>query len=280
LNTTHHVPGIGQIYTRSGWDTHATWVNLTAGPYTESHAHQDQGSLMIYKDGWLAYDANIDSKSGLMQATNAHGLVRVDSAGTAIKQIASTTSRVHALATGPGWTYAATDLLPAYKNHASIQKMQREMVYLAPDVVVVYDRVQSTAGTTQTWQLATPTQPAISGGTATISNAGHQLKVTRLAPSAGPLSTYSFASTADYTGGWRLDETVAGGDQRYLHVLAIDNAATTIATAGDPMHPGTTLMLSNGKTVTVTFNRDTFGGTLTIDGVTTQLVAGVTPLAE
>ncbi|MBA3452650.1 MAG: hypothetical protein H0T42_06065, partial [Deltaproteobacteria bacterium] len=49
LNTTHHVPGIGQIYARSGWDNQATWVNLTAGPYTESHAHQDQGSLMIYK---------------------------------------------------------------------------------------------------------------------------------------------------------------------------------------------------------------------------------------
>ena len=45
----------------------ATWINLIAGPYTQSHAHQDQGSLMIYKDGWLAYDANVDSHSGLHQ---------------------------------------------------------------------------------------------------------------------------------------------------------------------------------------------------------------------
>ena len=40
---------------------HATWVNMIAGPYTESHAHQDQGSIMIYKGGWLAYDPVIHS---------------------------------------------------------------------------------------------------------------------------------------------------------------------------------------------------------------------------
>ena len=66
----------------------------------------------------------------------------------------------------------------------------------------------------------------------------------------------------------------------FLHVLAIDNAATTIATAGSATTPGTTIMLANGKTATITFNRDTFGGTLTIDGVTTQLSAGVAALAE
>src|SRR5262249_30539068 len=61
----YYASGIGELYARSGWDKHATWINLIAGPYTESHAHQDQGSLMVYKDGWLAYDAVVDSHSGL-----------------------------------------------------------------------------------------------------------------------------------------------------------------------------------------------------------------------
>ena len=69
LGTSYYAPGIGELYARSGWDKHATWVNLIAGPYTQSHAHQDQGSMMIYKDGWLAYDANVDSHSGLRQET-------------------------------------------------------------------------------------------------------------------------------------------------------------------------------------------------------------------
>jgi len=280
LGITHYAPGIGQIYARSGWDRNATWVNLIAGPYTESHAHQDQGSLMIYKGGWLAYDANVDSRSGLAQATTAHGLVRVSSGGQPVRQIGSTQSRVEALTKGAGWSYAATDLTPAYKGNAAIQQVQREMVYLEPDVVIVFDRVVSSTGTTQTWQLATPTQPALSGNTATITNAGHQLRVTRLAPSAGAMSTYDFRGEADFTGGWRLDETQAGGDQRYLHVMAIDGAVTTTAAAGDAANPGTTITLADGRTVTVTFHRDSIGGSLTIDGTTTALTAGLSTFSE
>ncbi len=275
MGTTHYAPGIGQIYSRSGWDRQATWVNLTAGPYTESHAHQDQGSLMIYKGGWLAYDANVDSRSGLAQATTAHSLVRVSSGGQPVRQIATTHSKVEALATGTGWTYAATDLTPAYKGNAAIQKVQREMVYLQPDVVIVFDRVASSAGTTQTWQLAAPTQPALSGNTATITNAGHQLRITRLAPTAGTMSTYDFRGESDFTGGWRLDETQPGGDQRYLHVMAIDGSVTSTAAAGDASNPGATVTLVDGRTVTVTFHRDSIGGSITIDGVTTALTAGV-----
>ncbi|MBA3453848.1 MAG: hypothetical protein H0T42_12205, partial [Deltaproteobacteria bacterium] len=154
----------------------------------------------------------------------------------------------------------------------------REMVYLEADVVIVFDRVATAAGTTQTWQIAAPTQPAISGNTATITNAGHSLRITRLAPSAGTMSTYDFRGEADFTGGWRLDETQAGGDQRYLHVMAIDGAATSTTTAGDATNPGATVTLRDGRTVTVTFHRDSIGGSLTIDGVTTALTPGVTAI--
>ena len=43
-----------------------------------------------------------------------------------------------------------------------MQKVQREIVLLEPDAVVVYDRVTTRAGTQQMWQLATPMQPTIS----------------------------------------------------------------------------------------------------------------------
>jgi len=158
--------------------------------------------------------------------------------------------------------------------------VQREMVYLQPDVVIVFDRVASSSGTTHTWQLATPTQPALSGNTATITNAGHQLRVTRLAPSAGTMSTYDFRGEADFAGGWRLDETQAGGDQRYLHVMGIDGAVTSTAAAGDAANPGATITLGDGRTVTVTFHRDSIGGSLTIDGTTTALTAGLSAFSE
>jgi len=280
LNTVYQATGIGEIYARSGWDTGATWINLIAGPYTESHAHQDQGSLMIYKGGWLAYDANINSHSGLAQDTTAHSLVRIDSGGVPIKQIASTISTVMALKKGASFTYMAADVTPAYRNNAAIQKVQRELVYVQPNVAIVFDRVQSTSSTTQTWQLAVPTAPAISGNTATVTNAGHTLKLTRIAPSAATMSAYNFTADADFNGGFRLDEKVAGGDQRYLHVLAVDGAVASTAPAGSATQPGVTVNLATGQQITVLFNRDTVGGALTLAGVTTPLAAGVDTLTE
>jgi hypothetical protein len=279
LNTTYYASGIGELYARSGWDIHATWVNLIAGPYTEQHAHQDQGSLMIYKDGWLAYDSVIDSHSGLPQETTAHSLVRIDSGGQPVRQVVGTTPRLTALHQGPGYTYAAADLTSAYNGNSAVQKVQREIVYLQPDVVIVFDRVQSAAGTTQTWQLASPVAASISGTGAAIASSGHTLKVQKIA--GGSMAVTPFTSvSSDYASGFRLDETMSGGDNRYLHVLSIDAAASSVAPAGDATHPGVTVAMSNGHTATITFVRDDTGATLVLDGTTKSLAAGVDSLPD
>jgi hypothetical protein len=275
VNTTYYAPGIGEVYTRSSWDKSATWVNMIAGPYTESHAHQDQGSIMLYKGGWLAYDAVVASHSGIDQEVTTHGLVRIDSGGQKVKQSVGTTSKLVGLKTGAKYTYAAADLSAAYKNSA-VQLVQREMVYLKPDVVVVYDRVKSASGTSQTWQLPVPMAPSISGNSATISNAGHQLKVTRVT-GGNSFSTYDYRGGSDFSGGYRLDETQPGGDQRFLHVLSVDGAAMNVAAQGET---GVTIQLSGGGTATVNFDRDNIGATLTMDGQTTTLGAGVENLAN
>ncbi|HEX4419534.1 MAG TPA: hypothetical protein VH165_16590 [Kofleriaceae bacterium] len=279
MNTSYYASGIGELYARSGWDTHATWVNLIAGPYTESHAHQDQGSLMIYKDGWLAYDAVVNSSSGLTQATTAHGLVRITSGGQNVPQVASTTSILTALHQGTGYTHASADLTPAYNGNAAVQKVQREMVYLLPDVVVVFDRVKSASGTSQIWQLASPVSPSISGTLGSFTNAGHTLKVQKL--HGGTMSATNMTSVdPDFTGGYRLDETMPGGDNRYLHVLSIDGSVSSTVAADDATHMGVTVHLASGHNATVTFVRDTPGATLVLDGVTKTLSAGVDKLPE
>ena len=277
LNTAYHADGIGELYARSGWDRAATWVNLIAGPYTESHAHQDQGSIMIYKGGWLAYDANVDTSNGLAQATGAHSLVRIESGGTTVRQVASTISKLTALHQGEGFLYASSDVTPAYKGNAAVQKVQRDLLYLLPDTVIVYDRVQTAGGTTQTWQLATPTAPAIAGASATITNGAHRLAVTRIAPAAATSTVTSLRGTETFTGGYRLDTRTTGGDQRYLHVLGVDGAVRS-ATASGP--DGVTVSLADGRAASVTFDHDGAGATLTLDGTTHTLDATVAALSE
>ncbi|HEU0033422.1 MAG TPA: hypothetical protein VFQ53_22475 [Kofleriaceae bacterium] len=278
LNTAYYAKGIGEVYARSDWGKTATWVNLIAGPYTESHAHQDQGSLMIYKGGWLAYDSVINSRSGLNQDTGSHSLVRIDSGSTPLRQIANTISKVTALHQGPGWVHISADVTAAYGGNSLVQKVQREIVYIQPNIVVVYDRVATSSGTYQTWQLASPVAPSISGNAATFSNAGHTLKVTRMQPSSATTSTYAFSSSSDFTGGYRLNEKVSGADNRFLHVMSIDGAASSITSTGTTSQPGVTINLASGGTATVKFNRDSVGGVLTLAGVTTTLTAAVDAL--
>ena len=277
LGKAYYASGIGQVYARSGWDKSATWLNFSAGAYTESHAHQDQGSLLVYKDGWLAYDGVIDSSNGIIQETGSHSLVRISSGGAPIKQVVNTESQMVGLHHGPGWLYSAADLTPAYGNNANVEKVQREIIYLEPDTIVVYDRVASGASTTQTWQLATPVAPSISGASATIA-AAHELRVQRLVPATGATSSsYNLARTSDYRAGYRLDTTQPGGDRRYLHVLSIDGSVASATAAGET---GVTVALSSGETATIEFARDSIGATLTYRGTTTTLGPGIDALPE
>jgi hypothetical protein len=67
-----------------------------------------------------------------------------------------------------------------------------------------------------------------------------------------------------------------GGDNRFLHVIWIDGAAGSVTPAGAD---GVTLQLGTAS-VTVQFNRDRIGGTLTIGGKSTALVTGVDSVPE
>ena len=263
LGTTYYAAGIGELYTRSSWDPGATWVNMIAGPYTQSHAHQDQGAIMIYKDGWLAYDPVVDSHSGLTQGVDSHSTMRIGSGG----QKNTTDSKLVGLHTGDGFVYAAADLTAAYDGAA--QNFQREIVYLQPDIVVVYDRVKSSAS--QTWQLAMPAKPTVSGASATMTASGHTLHVQRLAPASASASVHSYADDSDFSGGYRLDETMASGDNRFLHVISIDGAAASVTAGAD----GATIS-AGGKTWSVSFSHASIGAT--VNGAT--LGAGIDTLPE
>ncbi|HET9624520.1 MAG TPA: hypothetical protein VFP84_24275 [Kofleriaceae bacterium] len=276
LNPTYYAPGIGELYARSGWDKHATWVNMIAGSFTESHAHQDQGSIMIYKDGWLAYDGVVDSQSGLTQATTGHSVVRLlDGTGKVVEQLRDTDPKLVALHQGAGFTYAVADVTPVYGTKSVAQKVQREMLYLQPDVVVVYDRVQTKAGS-QVWQLVSPKAPAVSDPTATVTAAGHTLTISKVTGGAMAQTSLAAVDGDNFQGGFRLDETKPAGDNRFLHVIGIDGAASAVTAVGSDGVSFT----AGGKAITVQFTPGDVGATLTIDGAATTLGAGVDTIKE
>ena len=81
---------------------------------------------------------------------------------------------------------------------------------------------------------------------------------------------------ADFAAGWRLDETMAGGDQRYLHVLSVDGAVQSATAVGD----AATITLADGRVVVVAFDHAKPGATLAIGGVSSTLDASIETLSE
>ena len=275
LGTTYYAPGTGQFYSRSGWDTHATWINMNAGPYTESHAHQDQGALIIYKDGYLAYDPVIDSHSGLPQDVDDHGTLRMVKNGKPVGQAIGQASTLLALHAGTGYVHIAADLTALEGNDASL--LQREVVFLQPDTVVIYDRATTPAADSQVWSLAFPATPTISSATTTVTASGHTLNIQRLGPAAATATVYDYTMDSDFSNGFRLDETMTGGDNRWLHVATIDGSATQITSSdGNSVD----LMLADGTAVHLAFDPTGVGATLMLGNQTIALGAGIDTLPE
>lgn len=282
LHTAYHAPGTGQVYARSSWDADATWVHLAAGPYTESHAHRDKGSLLFYRGEWLAYDQNILSHSGIRQEEELHNLVRIVAGGETVTQReGAAPAELLALAEGDGWTYAAVDVTPIYDGHAAVGRVERELVFLHPDVLVVFDRVDTNGGAERVWQLNTPIQPALADDVATLAGDAATLVIRRISPDDADSSVFDWTVDDDMSGGFRIDTAHASPDgaSRFLHVLSTDGAVT----AATPSHAGSQLgveLTLNGGDARVRFESDGPGGELVLDGATIPLAPGVSPLPE
>jgi hypothetical protein len=289
LNTAYYGSGVGQLFARSDWNTTATWLNMTAGPYTESHAHRDQGSFLLYKNGWMAIDPNYFSHSGIRQEEELHNLVRiVDNDGDTVTQREGYSSTVQALHQGNGWLHVAADTTAVYTatDGAPVQRVQRELVFLQPDVVVIFDRVTTSAGTQQRWQLNTPTLPVVNGAGATVTSDSTTMQVERVIPAAAATTTFNWISDGDMSGGYRLDETVAGGTNTFLHVLSFGTAVNSTTRSDSGGRQGVVIDLDDGRQATIRFSTTAVDGTIEIltsgggTQVSTTLSPGVTALPE
>jgi len=283
LHSAYHATGTGQVYARSDWDPDATWVHLAAGPYSESHAHRDKGSVMFYRGEWLAYDQNILSHSGIRQEEEMHNLVRIVDAGETVPQReGADPADLLALAEGDGWLYAAVDVTPIYDDHPAVLRVEREMVFIKPDVLVVFDRVDTGGGSERVWQLNTPIQPMLAGPTATITGAAAALVVRRIEPDDASSSVFDWTADDDMNGGYRIDTAHASqdGSSRFLHVLSTDGAVMNATASHAGSQLGVELTLAGDGMARVRFESDAPGGELLLDGATLPLAPGVTALPE
>ncbi|MEP9358152.1 hypothetical protein [Sphingomonas sp. KR3-1] len=271
LSTAYWGSGTGSFSMRGDWTTTAAYANFICGPLTESHAHQDRGSFVLFKGNWLAYDANLDSHSGLSQDQKYHNTVRFEtSAGTAIGQGFNKACNMVALANNPGWTYALADVTPMYG--AGVTKSEREFVFIKPATFVIYDRAQtSDANARRIFTMNFPKAPTIAGNLMSLVIGANRFDMWRILPTAGTPATtlWRTVNSTDFTAtntAVRVDlvETGAGGSSQFLHVAGLDGAVSQAVASNAAGQTGTAITLSDGRVVTLRFNQAGRGGTIEI----------------
>ncbi len=274
LSTAYWASGTGQFAMRNSWTTSSAYANLICGPYSESHAHRDQGSFVLFKGNWLAYDANIDGRSGIEQDEKFHNLVRFEASdGTVIAQRYGQSCNMQALANTPGWSYGMAQATPVYPAGSAVVKSEREFLFIKPATFVVFDRAQtSTSGTRRIWSLNLPSTPTISADAISLAVGSNRLNIQRLAPNGASVQSTLWSAVSDQyratppVMATRVDVTdsASGNSSLFLHVMGLDGAVTSSVRADAAGQTGATITLADGRVATVRFNNTTAGGTLEI----------------
>jgi hypothetical protein len=208
---------------RSSWGADATSVSFSAIPdIDQSHAHFDSGSFIMWKNGWQACDPVTYSSSGLSWEAGAHNLVSVVGAEQRGGDVPGLLRFHH----GSGVTYLqvdATDMF-RYRSGAEVLTMldeyTRELVYLEPDTMVVYDRVApKPAGSSYRWRLHMPVQPSLAAGRYSATHDGGGISLVQLAGGAA-----SIHDDQDLVNGgsdaWRVEEA-APANGRFLNAIEV-----------------------------------------------------------
>jgi len=275
LQTAYWGSGTGQFSMRSAWNKKAVYANFICGPYSESHAHRDQGSFTLFKGSWLAYDANIDSHSGIQQGEELHNLVRIEDNGAVISQRLEETGagpcEMRALAHNSHYDYASANITPVYGGQPEVAKVEREFLFIKPRTFLVFDRVQASGANTHTvWTLNVPVQPLVNGAAFSIKRGSglnaNRLDVLRLSPAGLTTVVRPWPSLdSDLLGGYRVDVADSGaGESYFLHLLDVNKSVLSAVRSDADGQTGAVLVLQDGRKITVRFNNAASGGTLEI----------------
>ncbi len=209
-STNYHSTGSHFLSFRSDWSTGATWVTFNSGYLLTNHAHQQAGNFTIYRNNqWLALDnpgymnawETPEAHNVVMNKGSGDGiwkgpLVFKDQADPTVERYEATEGQYVYVRGNTAGAYRSTTVRTTYGDWLNTQSLYRELVYLKPDYVVVYDRGTFRDPTVSRFQLSTPTQPFQSNGIITATNNGQSIFLTPLLP-ASPIVTLTDLGTVD-----------------------------------------------------------------------------------
>ncbi len=145
------------VVSRTGWAPEDTVVALRSGG-PANHEHADRNSVIFKAHGdRLLHDPfragySTTLERWKLRLTDAHTAILINGKGHQYHDGRDGTNeslahaRVTAFKTGPGWMTVTSDATDAYQLvDANIKRVERTLVFLKPDVLIFFDRVDLAA---------------------------------------------------------------------------------------------------------------------------------------
>jgi hypothetical protein len=204
----YRATGVGVLFARTSWQPNALWLSFVAGPYVESHAHQDQGAFNLFAGDWLAVTENIWTHSGIEQATPIHNTLRFRTGANTVPQGESTSAMT--VSRNGEVLHVAANLAPAYAASGVVSSWQRTLDF-SPMGLVVDDVYATSGGTTATFQVNVPVQPTVVGSTVVAG----ALRIVPEVPAAPAITLVDWHAQdpSEFNSGWKVE--LGGGAGHY-----------------------------------------------------------------
>ncbi len=233
---SYRAAGTEWLNARSGWDANATSLSISGAPrILQSHQHQDTGHFVMWKKDWLAADASTYSQSGLLWEPQGQNLLKVP--GVVMHFDNSPTPGLLRQADKGSFFYAQVDATNLYQrlNSSSqhetlLNEHTREFIYLRPDTLVVFDRVDAKpAGTGYQWLMHFPEAPSVNGSRYLLNRSGAGIALQTLM--GGSAAVVSDADLEAGTTSSRVAVNATGPISRFLNMVQVASGSAPTSAA-------------------------------------------------
>lgn len=215
MTTSFFAKGMGRILDRTEWSANASMFTFLSCFLSEGHQHGYSGMFEFNrKNEWLTKELSLYGADNKATCSEYHNVLTIQNdpveklqwweeyinarGGQWIYNGFNLGDPTLVVSMKSGFDYAQTDLTNLYnrpKSATDISHASRSIVWLKPDIIVVYDRATSkTAGRFKKFNLWLPTMPAISGDRATMTTqSGQRLYITSLSPTSKSITAGQIA---------------------------------------------------------------------------------------
>lgn len=305
--TSWYAPGMRRLLARTDWSEDAAWFTYNLSWDEVDHQSGNGNAIEFYRGGeWLTkirvgYDFDYHTSDNFNTLTVQNTLPDRDDFRLMIGQrgsqwlLSAGDPPPPVISVTDDYVYAFGDATALYNSEyegvTAVDHVSRSVIWLKPDVIVVYDRAATRADNpvSRFW-LNFPADAMVNGGiTSMTTESGQTLTVETLLPAdpviaVSPLiDEASSAPAANEMMRYRLMVEAAAPEVRFLHVLQGTDAGVTplasklIVSAGGTAYQGAVV-----GDITVLFPVDALAGFESVEfsaPTATNLVTGLTPNA-